>query len=118
MVDQAPDTWIAAENHASRRLAQLAHVRSLVGEIAGKPAVSEEQTIDRSARIGAAYDAALPIAQKRFDTLAAETAAWAAAAAQALLDTRGNPEACPAPAACLATELEKAERRMEHILGL
>lgn len=118
MEQQPRSDWTTAENDASRRLAQLAHVRALVEEIAGTESIAPEEALDRSARIGAAYAAALPIAQKRFDVLAAETATWAATAAKALLDAGEAAAPRRAPAACLAAELAEAQRRMETILGL
>ncbi len=118
MEQQSRPHWSAPVNDASRRLAQLAHVRTLVEEIAGTRLPAPEQAFDSTARIGAAYEAALPIAQKRFDILAAETALWAAAAAEALLDAGEAAAPRRAPAACLAAELVKAQRQMETILGL
>lgn len=115
MEQQPRPQWTHANGDAGRQFAQLTHVRSLVEQMAGRPPRPQEVELDRSARISAAYDSALPINQKRFEVLAAETAAWAATAAQALLNDGRQP---PAAAACLADELTQAQRQMERILGL
>ena len=58
----------------------------LVEEIAGRRgAPVGDVLLEEAARLSDAYDRALPIVQRRFDALAAETASWAAAGVEALL---------------------------------
>jgi hypothetical protein len=98
-------------------MAELRHVLGLVAEIAGLPGSASDDThLDEAARIEAAYETAWPLNRKRFDDLAAETAAWAAAGVEALLalEERGWPT--KAAAARLAVELERALKRLGGIL--
>lgn len=115
MEQQRRPRWLPAENEAGQRIAQIAHVQELVEQIAGTPPTASDAMLDRGARIGAAYEAALPVMQKRFDALAAETAAWAAVAARTLV---GGDQSSRAPAERLAAELAGAQREMARILGL
>lgn len=114
MEQQRARDWNPADSDAGRQVAQLATVAALVDQIAGVAPSEPDAALDRAARIGSAYEAALPIVQKRFDLLAAETAGWAAAAAKTLLGS--NPPR--AAAACLGAELAKTQRELERILGL
>ena len=93
---------------AGAQIAQLRQVLALVAEMAGRTPLSPgDELLDEAARISAAYARALPIDQKRFDSLAAETARWAAAGVEALLklDDAGMP--VRAAAERVAEELEK-----------
>jgi hypothetical protein len=89
---------------AGGQVAQLREVLALVEEIAGTRA----QARGDAARVSAAYAAAPPVAQRRFDERAAATARWAAAGVETLLRLQegGRPSA-PA-AAALAEALCKA----------
>lgn len=81
----------------------------LVGEMVGfPPALSKGEALDEAARIEAAYANAWPIVQRRFDGLAAEAAAQAAAGVEALLtlEERGRP--AQAAARRLAAHLDEA----------
>jgi hypothetical protein len=83
-------------------------VLTLVEEMAGRTTRSpDDAALDSAARVSAAYARALPIDQKRFDSLAGETARWARAGVEALLklDEAGLP--VRAAAQRLAEELEK-----------
>ncbi|HEY0113461.1 MAG TPA: hypothetical protein VGB59_09970 [Allosphingosinicella sp.] len=93
---------------AGAQIAQLHQVLALVEEIAGRTASPGDGAMDEAARTSAAYAAAAPIDQKRFDSLAAETARWAAAGVDALvrLEEAGLPVA--AAAGRLGEELERA----------
>ncbi len=94
---------------AGRQVAQLRHVLRLVEELAGRqssPGAAADAALDEGARIGAAYHEAQPIVRRRFDTLAAETAAWSAVAVEALL--AAGERRSPAAAARLALELDQA----------
>jgi hypothetical protein len=103
---------------AGAQLARLADVLALVEEIAGSaPASGQDRAFDTAARASAAYEAAMPIVQRRFDMLAAETGTWAAAGLQALLvlSERGRPT--HAAASRLAEELRKALSRLRAIVS-
>ncbi len=93
---------------AGRQVAQLRHVLRLVEELAGRQSSpgAADAALDEGARIGAAYHEAQPIVRRRFDTLAAETAAWSADAVEALL--AAGERRSPAAAARLALELDQA----------
>ena len=101
---------------AGAEVAQLRHVLALVEEIAGTAPASGDAAFDQAARIGAAYEGALPIDQRRFDQHAADTARWAAAGLQALLqlEERGRP--CCTAARVLAERLSRALGELERIV--
>lgn len=108
MTQQEPPRYAPGLADAGAQLAQLRQVLILIQEMAGRTAlVPEDQALDSAARVSAAYARALPIDQKRFDGLAAETARWAQAGVEALLslDEAGMP--VRAAAERLAEELEK-----------
>ena len=93
---------------AGRQVAQLRHVLRLLDELAGNqsPAPTGDAALDEGARIGAAYYEAQPIVQRRFDTLAVETATWSTVAVEALL--AAGERRSPAATARLASELDEA----------
>jgi hypothetical protein len=101
---------------AGRQVSQLRHVLSLVEEIAANPHRSGggDEALDESARISSAYSDAYPLVQRRFDTLAAETAAWSAAGVEALLNS-GNRRS-KAAARRLADELAKALTQLSELV--
>jgi hypothetical protein len=108
VTQQEPPFYAPGLADAGAQLAQLRQVLALIGELAGRSAVPPpDDALDEAARISAAYARALPIDQKRFDGLAAETARWAQAGVEALLklDEAGMP--VRAAAERLAEELEK-----------
>jgi hypothetical protein len=108
MTQQEPPFYAPGLADAGAQLAQLRQVLTLVEEMAGSSALSpKDSDLDEAARVSAAYARALPIDQKRFDGLAAETARWAKAGVEALLklDEAGMP--VRAAAERLAEELEK-----------
>ena len=109
MTYQAARHSVPTSADPGREAAQLRRILALVDEIAGAPtSVPEDEALDDAARIGAAYADALPIAKRRFDTIAAETAAWAATSVEVLiaLEERGLPSR--AAAAELAEALARA----------
>jgi hypothetical protein len=118
MTHQSAPAYMPTSGDAGFKAAQLRHVLGLVEQIAGRGPGDEDggQALDRSARNSAAYDAALPIVQRRFDALALETSTWAAAGVEALLAGGGDPPR--AAAARLADELSRALARLESILSL
>ena len=109
MTYQAPPQPALAGADPGRQVAQLREVLMLVEAIGARAgaADADDRRLDEAALVSAAYDAALPVAQRRFDALAAETAVWAAAGVEALLAAG---EDCPprSAAARLADELERA----------
>lgn len=108
MTQQEPPLYAPGLADAGAQIAQLRQVLALIEEMAERVPVSpRDSDLDEAARISAAYARALPIDQKRFDALAAETARWAAAGVGALLrlDEAGMP--VRAAAERLAEELEK-----------
>jgi hypothetical protein len=108
MTQQEPPFYVPGLADAGGQLAQLRQVLTLVEEMAGRSALSpNDRDLDEAARLSALYARALPIDQKRFDSLASETARWAKAGVEALLklDEAGMP--VRAAAERLAEELEK-----------
>ena len=108
MTQQEPPFYAPGLADAGAQLAQLRQVLNLVEEMAGCTARPPgDEALDSAARVSAAYARALPIDQKRFDALAAETARWAKAGVEALLklDEAGMP--VRAAAERLAEELDK-----------
>jgi hypothetical protein len=108
MTQQQPPFYAPGLADAGAQIAQLRQVLALVEEMAGRASISPgDALLDEAARISAAYARALPIDQKRFDALAAETTRWASAGVAALLklDDAGMP--VRAAAQRVAEELEK-----------
>lgn len=117
MTQQAPLSHPVAGSDAGGQVAQLRRVLALVEEIAGDaPRRSGDDALDEAARIGAAYGCALPIVQRRFDRLAAETTGAAAAGMRALLALQDRDRPTRAAALRLADELERALDRLALIL--
>ncbi len=108
MDHQAPPLPPTAGPDPGRQLAQLREALRLIERIAGQAAAPRaDDALDEAARISAAYDAALPVVQRRFEALAAETAIWAAAGVEALLSA-GQSAPPRAAAARLAGQLDTA----------
>lgn len=101
---------------AGRQVAQLRHVLRLVDELSGQGERQDpgDADLDESARIASLYHEAEPVAKRRFDALALETARWSAAGVEALL-AAGE---CRSPAAVrtLARELEKSLSSLRAVL--
>ena len=116
MSRHAPPSAAAPAGDAPRQLAQLREVLALVEQIAGRMdgARSRDAALDEAARVGAAYGQALPVAQRRFEALVAETVAWAAAGVEALTRAGGS----PAAAARLADELGETIEGLLKLLKL
>lgn len=116
MTHQTPQLEAAAGGDAARQLAQLRQVLLLVERIAGRAdgRRTAEGALDEAARVGAAYGDSLPIVQRRFDALVAETVAWAAAGVEALAKSGGG----GAPAARLGDELSRAIGDLLKLLKL
>jgi hypothetical protein len=103
---------------AGERIAQLRQVLALVEEIAGVSGHGRgEAALDEAARVSSAYATALPIVQRRFDRLAAQTAQWAAAGASALAALTARSMPTGAAARRLAAELERALAELREIVA-
>jgi hypothetical protein len=115
MTHQAPPSPAPPGIDPGRQVAQLREALRLVERIAGRPeCATDERRLDEAARISEAYGRALPVAQRRFEALAAETAVWAAAGVEALLAAG---EAAPrAAAARLALSLERTLSELADLL--
>lgn len=115
MTHQAPPSAPVAGPDPGRQVAQLREALRLVERLAGAPASpSHEDALDEAARFSVAYEAALPLVQRRFEALAAETAVWAAAGVEALLAANSS-EPPRAAAARLARQLDAA---LSHLAAL
>jgi len=106
MTHQAPPTPASAGPDPGRQIAQLREALRLVERLAGEER-AHERALDEAALISSAYDAALPVVQRRFEALAGETALWAAAGVEALL-AAGNGTPSRAAAIRLARQLDTA----------
>lgn len=87
MTHQAPPQPSPSGSDPGRQIAQLRQALLLVRSIAGEEAApgSGDVLLDEAARASEAYERALPVAQRRFDALAAEAAAFTTAGVEALL---------------------------------
>jgi hypothetical protein len=99
---------------AERQFAGLLELRATVGRIAG----GELDIADGGgAALASAYGGAEPIVQRRWDTLADEVSAWAAAGVEALA-IAGQSHQPHAAAARLADELDQAIDGLNRLLRL
>jgi hypothetical protein len=116
MTHQAPPSSAPSGADPGRQVAQLREALRLVERIAGRPpSSSHEARLDEAARISEAYARALPVAQRRFEALVAETALWAAAGVEALL-AAGDGAPPRAAAARLAAVLARTLNEMASLL--
>jgi hypothetical protein len=117
MTHQDSASYAPGLANAGAQVARLREVLALVEEIAGKPsAAPTDCSLDEAARISGAYEAALPIDQRRFDALSGETSLRAAAGVEALLALREKGRPSRAAAARLAEELGAALERLSALL--
>jgi hypothetical protein len=103
---------------AGRHFARLRHALDLVEQIAGLPPRNADQQLDEGVRVSGAYGFASPVAQRRFDTLAAEVSCWASTGVEALAAARDNAREPRAAAARLAEEIELSLGAMRRAIGL
>ncbi len=117
MTHQAPPAAPMPGADPGRQVAQLREALLLVRSLAGTstPSGSRERLLDEAARISGAYEAALPIVQRRFDALAGETSAWVAAGVEVLLSVPTDPSAVAAER--LAVSLEQALADLHSLLA-
>lgn len=115
MTHQSHGRYARVPIDAAAQIAQLRRVLAIVDELAELTAAPHggDAALAEAADLTGRYGNAPPIVQRRFDALAAETAAWSAAAAEALL--RAGEKRSPAAAARLAGELRGA---IESLLKL
>lgn len=112
MTHQGAPPYAPGLADAGGQAARLREVLALVAEIAETAPVPSGDAMDQAARISAAYAAAPPIAQRRFDRLAEETERWAAVGVETLIALRERGRPYAAAAARLAAELEAALGRL------
>jgi hypothetical protein len=113
----APPSPAPAGADPGHQVAQLREALALVQRIAGRsPARVTEALLEEAAQVSGDYEGALPVVQRRFDALAIETSAWAAAGVEALLaaGARTPPRAA---AGRLADQLERAIGALTALLG-
>ena len=115
MTHQAPPSPAANGPDPGQQIAQLHEALRLVQRIAGEPR-QHHHALDEAARISSAWTVALPVVQRRFETLAEETALWAAAGVEALLASGPVPPS-RAAAIRLAAQLETALDELGALLG-
>ena len=117
MTHQAPPSAPPPGADPGRQVAQLREALRLVERIAGRAAdaSARDSQLDEAARVSDAYDRAPPVAQRRFEALAAETAIWAAAGVEALL-VAGDAPPPRAAASRLADSLGRALEEMAALL--
>jgi hypothetical protein len=117
MTHQAPPAAAPAGADPGRQVAQLREVLGLVERIADHEASSDasDARLDEAAWVSGAYDQALPVIQRRFDALAAETAGWAAVGGEALL-AAGDAAPPKVAAARLALQLERALSDLTNLI--
>ena len=103
---------------AGGQVAQLGEVLALVEEIAGLPASArDDAALERAARVSAVYAAAFPVAQRRFDAKAAQTARWAASGVETLLRLQDAGRPSEPAAVALAGALRKALADLSRIVS-
>jgi hypothetical protein len=114
MNHQAPPSPALPGGDPGRQVASLREALVLVRSIAGDPtAPGSDALLDEAAQFSSAYERAPPVAQRRFDAMVAEIAAWSAAGVEALLAAGPPPVA---PAQRLASEMEAGLRRLRAAL--
>lgn len=116
MTHQSPHLYMPGLADAGGQVAQLRQVLALVDEIAGLQASPTADGLDEAARVSAAYAHAAPVVQRRFDSLAGETARWAAAGVETLLTLADSGRPAAAAAAVLAGALRRSVRNLGLIL--
>lgn len=115
MTHQPPPPAAPGAN-PGRQVAQLHEALRLVERLAGRREAEDgERRLDAAAQVSDAYDRALPIVQRRFDSFAGETSVWAAAGVEALL-AAGRTAPAPAAAARLALQIENALSELTDLI--
>jgi hypothetical protein len=118
MTHQSSHAYMPGLADAGGQMAQLRQVLALVDEIAGRQlAPARDDGLDEAARVSAAYAHAAPVVQRRFDRLASETAAWAAAGVETLLQLSDGGRPAAAAAGVLGDALRKALKSLAASIG-
>src|SRR3954468_8357862 len=99
---------------AGGQVEQLRQVLSLVEELAGRGSPAPDAALDQAARISDAQGRPLPIDKPPFALHAADTARWAAAGLEALLQIEEQGRPCRAAARALAERLSRALAELER----
>lgn len=116
MTHLAPPASAVPGGDPGLQVASLREILSLVRDLSGSDSGgSPDALLDEAATISGLYQRASPIAQRRFDSQAAEIAAWAAAGVEALLATGSPPR--PSAARRLAERLDESLGRLSHSLA-
>jgi len=119
MTHQSTHAYMPGLADAGGQVAQLRQVLALIDEIAGRQhAPVHDAGLDEAARVSAAYAHAAPVVQRRFDRLASETAAWAAAGVETLLRLSDGGRPSAAAAAVLGEALRKALASLAASVGV
>lgn len=118
----APSRPAGSDDGAARDMARLRSVLELIERMAGapsdKPATIDEASLDHGARLAIAYSSAPTITRRRYDALAGETAACAAAGLAALIRHKERTGRDCAPAAAhLAEEMRRSIAMLTGMLG-
>jgi hypothetical protein len=108
MTHQGAPHYVPGLADAGGQVAQLRQLLALARQIAGLAPSLPDAALDEAARISAGYQAAAPIAQRRFDRVAQETERWAATAVETLLALKDEGRPYAPAAAELARALETA----------
>ena len=118
MTHQEPQQQTPQPIEAGWHVARLRSVLMLVEQMAGRDAqpLDEDAVLDEGTALNAAYGRAVPVAQRRFQALAVETAGWAAAGVEALLAHQDALNPPRAAAAVLALELDRALVDLRRVL--
>jgi hypothetical protein len=117
MTHQAPPASANPAGDPGRQVASLREALRIVRSLHGDaPNQSDEALLDEAARFSSAYERATPVVQRRFDALAGEIAAWAAAGVEALLSAGDAPPARPAER--LGNAMEDGLVRLSSLLGV
>ena len=117
MTHQSTHAYMPGLADAGGQVAQLRQVLALVEEIAGRQSTpGADGDLDEAARVSAADAHAEPVVQRRFDRIASETARWAAAGVETLLQLSDGGRPATAAAAVVAVELRTSLRRLAAVL--
>lgn len=99
----------------AQQIVELRTIQGLVRELAGMS--GQEGGDAHEEALNCRYDGAPPLIQRRFDALAGEAAAFAAAGLSALIEGRQLGNGASAAAGHLAREMERSIHAMESLLG-
>jgi hypothetical protein len=118
MSKQSHSYSFAPPIEAGQQVARLRHLLGQIEAAAGtvRRASAGIDALDESARFSASYERSLPVAQRRFDILADETATWTASVLETLSKDRNIADLPRAAVEQLAREIQTALRDMARTL--